>query len=131
MTRRPVLLVSALLLGALAACGGGGDDDGTAAPASRVSAEGPPDRQTATLVGTEELDFEPAGIEAQKGSLTLTLRTDDGPPHNLVFADESLPDIGSVSEGREESQTYVFTAAGTYDFVCTFHPGMNGQVVVS
>ena len=128
MNRRPLLLACALLLGALAACGGGGDEP--AGGGSRVTAEGPPDEQTATLVGTEQLDFEPAGVAAKKGTLTLTLRTDDGPPHNLVFSDDSLPEIGTVAEGQEKSQTYTFTAAGTYDFVCTFHPGMDGQVVV-
>ena len=130
MSRRPVLLVAVLAAGALAACGGGGDDDG-AATGSRVAAEGPPDAQVATLVGTEGLDFEPSGVSAKKGKLTLTLRTKGGPPHNLVFDDESLPAIGTVEEGQEESQTYTFTADGTYDFVCTFHPGMDGQVVVS
>ncbi len=127
-SRRAGLLSAVLLAGALAACGGGADDD---APATPVAASGPPDAQTVRVLGTEGLDFEPAAVRAAVGTLTLTLTNEGGPPHDLVFSDEALPRIGAVSEGQEESATYVFDTAGTFDFVCTFHPGMQGQVVVS
>ncbi len=129
MTRSPAALLAAVLLaGALAACGGAEDE---AAPAAPVPASGAPDAQTVTVLGTEGLDYEPAAVSAAVGQLTLTLTNEGGPPHDLVFSDEALPRIGAVSEGQEESATYVFRSAGTYDFVCTFHPGMEGEVVVS
>lgn len=131
MTSRPAgLLTAVLLAGALAACGGA-DDAGDDAPATPVAADGAPDAQTVTVLGTEGLDYEPSAVTAAVGTLTLTLTNEGGPPHDLVFSDESLPEIGAVSEGEEQSATYVFEGAGTYDFVCTFHPGMEGQVVVS
>ena len=127
--RRAGPLTVALLAGALVACGGASEDD--AAPAAPVAASGAPGDQALTVLGTEGLDFEPAVIAAAPGTLTLTLANEGGPPHDLAFSDDSLPSIGAVGEGQEESATYVFESPGTYDFVCTFHPGMQGQVVVS
>lgn len=133
MTVRPALLLCALLLGGgLAACGGGANGgEGDAAPGPAVAASGPPDAQEITLVGTPSLDYEPAVVAARPGTLVLTLRTESGPPHDLVFDDPSLPEIGAVGAGEQASQTYTFSSPGTFDFVCTFHPGMDGQVVVS
>lgn len=37
-------------------------------------------------------------------------------------------DSGSVAPGEEYS--YRFNSAGTFDYVCDFHPGMDGSVVV-
>lgn len=129
MTPRPTLLIALLAAGALVACGGGESaPDDAAAPAV---AQGSADAQTATVVGTPTLAYEPAVVAAQPGALTLTLRTVDGPPHNLVFDDDSLPSIGTVGAGEQLAVTYTLTDPGTYGFVCTFHPGMDGEVVVS
>lgn len=126
MTRRTPLLLALAAL-ALAACGGGGDD----APAGgRAAASGPADAQEVTVVGTPGLAFAPNQLTAVPGTLTLSLEVEDGPPHNLVFGDTSLAKIGSVSAGQRKTASYTFTGAGTYDFVCTFHPGMEGRLVV-
>ena len=129
-SRPAAALTAVLLAGALAACAGsgGGSDD---APAAPVAASGSPDDQSITVLGTEGLEYEPATITAAPGSLTITLAVQAGPPHDLVFDDDELPSIGTVAEGEQGSATYAFEGAGTYDFVCTFHPGMQGQVVVS
>ena len=127
MTRRPALLLTALAVGALAACGGGDEEEPAAAG---VAASGPPDAQVVRVLGTSGLEFEPAVVEARTGSLTITLANDGGPPHDLVPDDKDLPAIGAVAAGQEKSATYRFTSAGTYDFVCSFHPGMDGRVVV-
>lgn len=61
----------------------------------------------------------------------MTLGNSGEVPHNLVFDDKALPAIGTVLGGQELAETYTFTKPGTYDFVCTFHSGMDGSVVVS
>ena len=125
MTRRLAPLLAVLAAGALAACGGGGQEQAAVVPAT-----GPPDAQVVTVFGTDGLDFEPAAVSARPGALTLTLENKGGTPHDLVFADKALPSISAVSGGQRKAARYTFTAAGTYDFVCSYHPGMDGQVVI-
>ena len=125
--RRTVLAL--LLTATLAACGGGGsDDDGGG---GSVAAEGSPDAQTATVVGNRDLEFVPSTVTAVPGALALTMEIEGGVPHNLVFDDEAVgADIATIAEGSATG-TYRFPSAGTFDFVCTLHPGMDGEVVVS
>ena len=118
-----------LLTATLAACGGDGSDSGGSG--AEVAAEGPPDAQTATVVGNRDLEFVPSKVTAAPGTLALTMEIEGGVPHNLVFDDEAVgADIATIAEGSATG-TYRFPKAGTFDFVCTLHPGMEGEVVVS
>ncbi len=126
--RRTAALMTVLTVGSLSACGGGSATQSTGAAAA---AAGPPDAQTVTIDGTDMLKFVPATINAKVGTLTITLGNSGQVSHNLVFDDAARPAIGTVTGGKQLSATYTFTAPGTYDFVCTFHGGMDGQVVVS
>ena len=119
------LLVLVLLL---AACGGQSDSEPAAGTGSGTT-EGPADAQTFTIRGTDADAFSPATVQAEVGSLTLTLKN-GGVPHNLVFTDKALPGIAAVSGAATKSTVLTFTRAGTYEFVCTIHPGMAGKVVV-
>lgn len=130
-----VLLVVPLL--AVSACGGGGGGDtasgggGPSGGSGTLAAQGAADAQTATISGTKKLTFSPATVTAQPGTLKLTLSNTDGVPHDLQFSDSSLgKDIPVVTTGKSTG-TYTFSKAGTYQFVCTLHPGMEGKVVVS
>lgn len=131
MTRRLLLVTALVVLPALAACGGGEEEAPAAQGGSgEVTAEGPPDAQKATVVGTPGLDFVPATVTAQPGTLALTLTIEGGVPHNLVFADQEVgADIDTFAEGSRTG-SFRFPAAGSYDFTCTLHPGMDGTVVV-
>lgn len=122
---RTALLLTALLL---TACGGGAAER---EPGATVVAAGPPDAQTATVVSTADLRFDPGVVEARTGTLTLTHRNGSEVPHNLVFSDDALGAIDTVQGGEAKSMTLTFSKPGTYDFVCTFHSGQVGRVVVS
>lgn len=124
-TRSVLLLLGVLVL---AACGGGGGS--SRAATETVQATGPADRQTATVVSNDKLRFDPGIVEAQVGTLVLTHRNGGRIPHNLVFDDKSLGAIDTVNGGREKSITLTISEPGTYDFVCTFHSGQTGKVVV-
>ena len=133
--RRTALALAALPLLALAACGGSGDGGsdtgGSGAGGGSVVAQGAPDAQTATVVGNTQLEFVPNRIEAKAGTLALTMQIEGGVPHNLVFDEDTIgEDIDTISEGSATG-TFEFPQPGTYDFVCTLHPGMDGEVVVS
>lgn len=125
-------LLPAALLGAalaLAACGG---EEGPGEPnGGTVRAEGPPDAQTATVVSVDGLKYDPGTVEAVVGTLELTHRNASDVPHNLTFDDDALGAIDTVTGGQSKAITLTFDEPGTYVFVCTFHSGQVGQVVVS
>ena len=126
---RPLALLVAAA--ALVACGGGGGGAPDRAATTTVQAEGPAERQTATVVSNDELRYDPGIVQAQVGTLVLTHRNSGRIPHNLVFTDEALGRIDTVNAGQDKSITLTFSTPGTYDFVCTFHSGQRGEVVVS
>lgn len=63
--------------------------------------------------------------------MTFAVKNLGNVPHNLTFDDASLGKTGTVDGGASEQLKVVFPKAGTYPFVCTFHSGMDGKVVVS
>jgi plastocyanin len=118
------LLIAVLVSG----CGGGGQkskDHGS------VTAAGPPEAQTVTVGMNDKLQFTPNVVAAKVGSLTLTVKNLGAVSHNLVFDTKGQGGSDTIQGGRSEDVTTVFRAAGTFTFVCTFHPGMDGRVVVS
>jgi plastocyanin len=128
VTRRAGLLVAVLLL---AACGGGGGARAERGPGATVQASGPPEAQVATVVSNDALRFDPGIVQARVGTLTLTHRNGGQVPHDLAFEDDSLGAIDTVTAGQAKSIELTFTVPGEYDFVCTFHSGQTGKVVVS
>lgn len=72
--------------------------------------------------------FSPTGVTiARLGMVTWTNNT--GVAHNVTFglvtgAPTNVPNLTTGSVSRS------FTAAGTFAYQCTNHPGMTGQVVV-
>lgn len=133
MTRtRPAVWLAATAL-ALAGCGGSSGSSGSAGSAGSggalPSASGAPAAQRFALRGTDEDRFVPKRFTAAVGTLTLTLRNGQV-PHNVVFDDPALPGIATVGGDQVGTTTVTFTKPGTYPFVCTIHPGMEGAVVV-
>lgn len=127
-SRRPLALLLLVPALALAGCGGGGGDEPSTAGA--VTAAGPPDAQTATVVSNKSLEFVPETVQAKVGSLALTMTVEGGVPHNLEFSDKSLGAPIPLVPTGSATQTYTFSKAGSYDFDCTIHDGMVGQVIV-
>jgi plastocyanin len=125
--RAGVLLLAPVLV--LAGCGTQGSH-AKASTRGAVTASGPADAQTATVVAGNDLKFAPETVRAKVGRLALTMTIQGGVPHNLTFDDGSVgPPIPTIPSGSS-TQTYTFTRPGTYRFVCTIHTGMVGQVVV-
>jgi plastocyanin len=59
------------------------------------------------------------------GSVTWTNRDDVA--HTATASDNSF-DSGNLATGQ--SWSHVFTKAGKYAYVCTYHPNMTGTVIV-
>jgi plastocyanin len=92
--------------------GGGSDDDGGGGGAE-VSEEG--------------IAFNPAEVTVSVGD-TVTWTNNDSVAHDVTADSFSSGDPGGMSPGDTFEQT--FDEAGTFDYVCTVHPGMEGTVVV-
>lgn len=105
----------ALLLGA-AACGGD-DDDGDAGSDSGGEA-------ASVTVSVDDNFFEPEEVDIATGG-TVTWEWVGTQPHNVVHDDFESE---LMTEGTFE---YTFDEAGTYEYVCTVHPGMEGVINVA
>jgi len=75
-------------------------------------------------VAMKNMRFSPATIEIKKGD-TVEWKNDDITPHTATGAA-----FDSASIAPEASWRHTFTEAGSFPYICTFHPDMKGSVSV-
>ena len=122
--RRSAAASAALVLSlALAACGGGGGEQESPAVDSvtKTDATTP---STGTVIEMADLRFEPRELTVKRGE-TVTFRNVGEVTHNAKGK-------GFFSRVVEPGGSYrrKFSETGTFDYVCTFHPGMEGTLTV-
>jgi plastocyanin len=83
--------------------------------------------RTGTKVQIEAFCFGPTITRVQPGA-EVTFTNLDPVPHSVLGANGSWGGYDAVKENR--SATYRFSQAGVYPYVCTYHIGMVGVVVV-
>jgi plastocyanin len=116
MTKLLALLLACMALGlVVAGCGGDDDDDGGGGGGGGAS------------VTMEGIAFEPAEITVSAGD-TVTWTNEDSVGHDVTGDDFKSGDPGGLGNG--DTFEHTFEEAGTFDYVCTVHPGMEGTVVV-
>jgi len=136
-----VIALLALLAGALAAsaCGGGSKEKAT--PAATSPAGTPKATQAATTpeatqaaatpeakgvsVEIKDFAFEPKTVTIKVGQ-TVTWTNQDSTTHT-VTGDGGI-DSDGLSKGKSYSKT--FDTEGAFDYHCSPHPQMTGQVIV-
>ena len=74
----------------------------------------------------EDFKFKPETVQISVGD-TVTWVNMDSAPHTATSNNEGF-DSGGLSEG--ESFSFTFEEAGNYDYICTFHPNMKGEIIV-
>lgn len=74
-----------------------------------------------------DFKFQDQIIEIPVGT-TVTWTNDDVMSHTTT-SDDGTWDSGKLAQG--ESFSFTFDTAGTFDYICTLHPSMTGQVVVT
>jgi plastocyanin len=129
-----VLLVACLALGlVVAGCGSDDDssDDGGGAQSeqpAKTTSSGGSGAKTAH-VEMKDISFQPDSVTVAKGG-TVTWTNEDSVGHDVTADDDSFKsgDAGGISGGGEFEHT--FAKAGSFKYVCTVHPGMEGTVVV-
>lgn len=140
MARWLALLLACVALGLIVAgCGDDDDDDGggggaatTEQPAGEDDGGGGGDGGDGgggggTEVSMEGIAFQPAEVTVSAGD-TVTWTNNDSVGHDVTADSFNSGDPGGLASGKTFEHT--FEEAGTFDYVCTVHPGMEGTVVV-
>lgn len=109
---RPLMLP--LVLGAVLALAGCGADGDTVLP-----------QGTPALVDMVDIEFRPETVTVPAGTRVVWEQR-DAARHTVTFEDGA--DSGPLSTGERYERT--FEDAGSYPYVCDFHPLMTGEVEV-
>ena len=102
---------------------------GTLAPTGTTPAAAPPVSQgkTKTIeIKVNEMSFTPTMATAHVGD-TISWVNVGSIPHTVTAEDGSF-DKTPLAPG--ERYNYVVTKEGTVNYVCTYHPGMNGMLMI-
>jgi amicyanin len=98
---------------------------GNAAPASAAASAAP--QATTMQVKIDNFSFGPTEVKVAVGT-TVTWTNRDDIPHTVVSTDKTT--FKSKVLDTDQSFSFTFTKAGTYEYFCSIHPHMTGRVVV-
>ena len=136
MKRWLLVLLACLAVGlVVAGCGGDDDDEGGGGaqnneePAESGGGGGGDGEGGGggTQVAMEGIKFKPASVTVSAGDI-VTWTNDDSVGHDVTGDGFKSGDPGAMQNG--DTFEHTFDKAGTFDYVCTVHPGMEGSVVV-
>ena len=108
------LVALALVPGVAGASGGGG-------------CGGPVTDGAGAAVEIEDFCFGPTILRVAPGE-SVTFVNLDRSPHTVLGANATWGGYDALKKGHEA--TYAFAEAGVFPYVCTWHPGMVGAIVV-
>jgi plastocyanin len=77
-------------------------------------------------VTIKDYAFTPPTLTVPAGTI-VTWTNDDAVPHTATAQDGSF-DSGNLNPGQ--SYSFTFPTPGTYPYVCQYHAGMQGTIVV-
>ncbi|HST43349.1 MAG TPA: cupredoxin domain-containing protein [Conexibacter sp.] len=125
-----------LAVGALALAGCGDDDSGgdtnAAAPATTAASDAPATTPAGDSGGDVEvvmkgIAYSPSSITVRAGQ-RITWVNEDDVLHDVVSTDGERIESELFPNG--ESFSFTPTRAGSIHYVCTIHPGMEGNITV-
>jgi plastocyanin len=120
--RDAVLLGAALTALPLLACGEGSGMIGV----MRTDTTGTSSGQLQATVQVTSNAFTPSLVNLRRGGIVTWVWSDTTAQHNVTFNDPLLSSQ-TLSTGLH---SVVFQTVGTFNYVCTVHPGMTGSIVV-
>jgi plastocyanin len=88
---------------------------------------GPVTEGTGEQVAIRQFCFEPTVLAAPLGA-EVTFTNEDGFPHNVLGANATWGSFARLGDGK--ARTYSFDEPGVYPYVCSWHPGMVGAVLI-
>src|SRR5918996_5052865 len=144
MTRWLALLLACMALALVAAGCGDDDDDDDGGGGGAATTEQPADTGGddgggggddggggggggGAEVSEEDITFQPAEVSVGVGD-TVTWTNNDSVDHDVTADSFSSGDPGGMAPG--DTFDHTFDEAGTFGYVCTVPPGMEGAVTV-
>ena len=135
MNRWLALLLACAALGVVVAGCGNSDDDGGGSSDAQKTKQGSSGggggggsgSAGGAKVSMEGIKFNPASVTVKAGD-KVTWTNKDSVGHDVTGDNFKSGDSGGLQNGDTFSQT--FDKKGTFDYVCTVHPGMKGSVTV-
>src|SRR5258706_9047366 len=85
-----------------------------------------PSPSTANQVMVENFSFQPGTLTVKAGT-TVTWVNHDDEPHTV---NENNKNFKSGTLDTDAKVSYKFTSPGTYNYFCSLHPRMTGQIIV-
>jgi plastocyanin len=128
MKRVIALLAACLALGIVVAGCGGDDDGGDSGSADTKEQPAPAAEGGSAEVSMKDIKFNPSEVTVKAGD-TVTWTNDDGVGHDVTGDSFKSGEPGALENG--DTFEHTFDKAGTFDYVCTVHPGMKGTVKVT
>ena len=93
----------------------------------KLAASQPGDSGNQYQVNIDNFSFTPATLNVPVGA-KVTWTNKDDVPHTVVSTNKAFPHSAALD--TDESFSYAFAKAGTYEYYCSVHPKMVGKVVV-
>lgn len=115
-------VAGAILAVTLAGCGGSSSGGGNAGSAPTQAASG---TATVTIQG---FAFHPSTLTVTSGT-KVTFVQKDAVPHD-VSGQTGASFLNSPALNKDQTYTVTFTKPGTYNYICSIHPRMQGKVIV-
>jgi plastocyanin len=113
---------------ALVAAGcGDDDDDGGADTGADTPEQAAPAGGGGAEVTMQDIKFDPENLTVKAGD-TVEWMNEDSVDHDVTADDFKSGEPGGMASG--DTFEHTFKKPGTYDYVCTVHPGMEGTVTV-
>lgn len=114
----------------VAGCGGANSKPAAQAAGGAETATDAGGVQQLTVQASDQLAFAQTDLRAHTGRVQITLQVPGQVPHDLMFADGPTGGTSTVSHGSA-STTLTFATPGTYHFLCTIHPRMQGTLTIT
>jgi plastocyanin len=128
MTRKSTFILIAATCAAilLAACGGSSDSSSssTSEPVTSMGSSGSSGGGDAVAI--KNFAYAPVDLTVSKGS-TVKFSNQDSTEHTATASGGGF-DTGTIREGQTKPVT--LNTAGTFAYVCSFHPFMHGTITV-
>lgn len=118
-----IAIVAVLIIAGGALYYYGGYNYGTPNPSATPATE-TPNAQGAYPVSIKNFAFDPATLNVSVGS-TVTWTNNDSTAHHIKGGNFESSDMANG-----QSYSFKFTSAGTFDYICSIHPSMKGQIIV-
>jgi plastocyanin len=83
--------------------------------------------EPASVISIDNFSFTPAMLTVKAGT-TVTWTNKDDLPHGIASSNKAF--TRSKALDTDDSYSFTFTTAGTYQYFCYLHPHMVGSIVV-